>query len=284
MKLGVMMPILSSMSFGDALAYLSRLGVQAVEVGTGGYPGNVHLKGLEAAEIKSLLTKYDIEISALACHGNPVHPKPAVAQQFHDDFMHTLEMAKMLGVGTIVTFSGCPGGCPSSTTPNWVSYARPAEWAEILDYQWNDVLIPYWKKAANKAEEHGIKVALEPHPNHCVHNHKTLLRLRDATGEVIGANFDPSHMVWQGIDPIWAIGELSGNIYHFHAKDIRVHKCGAWEFCSMGTGLSEHTWREMLKALKGAGYDGAISIEHSDAALPALEGLEKAITFVKQVI
>ncbi|MCL2854458.1 MAG: sugar phosphate isomerase/epimerase [Defluviitaleaceae bacterium] len=309
MKLGVMNPVLYPMDLENALKYLSGLGVQAIEIGTGGYPKNLHLnpkdyfaKPTKVSELKGMLAKYDMQISAVACHGNPVHPNKDMARHFHNDFIDTLKVAQMLGVGTVVTFSGCPGGCPASATPNWVTYTRPDEWAEILYYQWNDVLIPYWIKVAETAKQYGVtKIALEMHPNHCVYNPETLLRLRDAAGDAIGANFDPSHLFWQGIDPAAAIKYLGKAIYHFHAKDIKVYKDNckingvldnkshnrlkerSWMFCTVGDGNDAEIWRGILDALHAAGYGGTISIEHSDQLLPPLEGLEKAITFLKQM-
>ena len=83
------------------------------------------------------------------------------------------------------------------------------------------MLIPYWKKTAEFARNHGVtKIAFEMHPGFCVYNPETILRIREAVGETIGANFDPSHLIWQGIDPVAAIRALEGAIYHFHAKDM----------------------------------------------------------------
>jgi len=312
MKLGVMNPVLYTMPLSEALRYLSGLGVQAIEMGSGGYPGKAHFDPAEylaspakVSELKSLLERYGIEIAAFACHGNAVHPNTDIARRFHNDFADTLKVAELFEVDRIVTFSGCPGGCPAATTPNWVTYTRPAEWAAILDYQWNDVLLPYWTQAAEMARHHGIdKIALEMHPNHCVYNPETLLRLRDAIGGTIGANFDPSHLIWQGIEPTAAIAHLGEQraIYHFHAKDLRfyeeIRKINgvldtkdhavlterSWLFCTVGDGNDYQIWKQMLDALVAVGYDGVISIEHSDALLPPFVGLERAIAFLKQIL
>jgi len=310
MKLGVMNPVLYTMPLDEALQYLSRLGVQAIEMGSGGYPGKAHFNPAEylanpakVGELKGLLDKHGIEIAAFACHGNPVHPNKDTARQFHSDFADTLKVAELFEVNTVVTFSGCPGGCPAATTPNWVTYTRPAEWAAILDYQWNDVLLPYWTQAAEMARRHGVgKIALEMHPNHNVYNPETLLRLRNAVGDTIGANFDPSHLIWQGIEPTAAIAHLNGAIYHFHAKDLRFYEKNnkingvldtkdharlderSWLFCTVGNGNDYQIWKQMLDALAAVGYDGVISIEHSDALMPPLVGLERAIAFLQRIL
>ena len=230
MKLGVLTVPLQNLPAEEAFAYLSGLGVQAVELGTGGYTNGNHLPldvylndDAKIEEYKQLLDTYHLEIAALSCHGNPVHPDKAVAENYHRVFVDTCRMAQKLGVETVVTFSGCPGDCPESRRPNWVTCAWPSDYSEILEWQWNEVLIPYWKEAARIAASFGVKkIAFEMHPGFCVYNPATRLRLRAAVGNIIGANLDPSHLIWQGIDPVAAIRELKGAIYHFHAKDTKI--------------------------------------------------------------
>ncbi len=230
MKLSVFTVPYSSLSLEETLKKLSAMGVQAVELGAGGYPGNAHLNAKElladdekAQAVKALTKKYNIEIAAISCHGNPVHPDKTIAKDFHDQFIDAVLLAEKLGVQTVITFSGCPGDSEGSKYPNWVTCPWPDDFGTILDYQWNEVLIPYWKDTVEFAKQHNVhKIALEMHPGFCVYNPETLLRLRDAVGDVIGANFDPSHLFWQGINPVSAIKALKGAIYHFHAKDTKI--------------------------------------------------------------
>ncbi|MBQ3224045.1 MAG: sugar phosphate isomerase/epimerase, partial [Clostridia bacterium] len=232
MKLSVFAVLLQDKSFDEACKYLSEAGVQAVEIGCGGFPGKAHCNPEEFLahpekidEMLATLKKYNLEIAALSTHGNAVHPDKAVAKQFHDDFTNAVLLAEKMGVTRIVTFSGCPGGSPEDKTPNWVTCPWPDDFTAILDYQWNEVLIPYWKKTAAFAAEHGItQIAFEMHPGFCVYNPETLLKIRAAVGDIIGANFDPSHLIWQGIEPVAAIRYLQGAIYHFHAKDTKIDK------------------------------------------------------------
>ena len=310
MKLSVLTVPLQALSAEEAFKYLSSLGVEQVELGTGGYTNRNHcnpevlLKDEnKIEELKNLLNKYNLTISALSCHGNPVHPNKKIAEDYHKAFVDTCELAAKLGVETVVTFSGCPGDCAESKRPNWVTCAWPTEYGETLNYQWNEVLIPYWKEAVKIAESYGVKhIALEMHPGFCVYNPATLLRLREAVGDMIGANFDPSHLIWQGMDPCTAIGELKGAIYHFHAKDtfvdpINKAKNGvldtqslgglsdrSWLFRTVGYGTSEKNWKDIFSKLKMIGYDGAISIEHEDGLMSVKEGLEKAVEFVDKLI
>lgn len=310
MKLGVMNPVLYSMPLEKAAEYLNSLGVGAIEIGVGGYPGKNHvdagdyLKNPEKiAALKELLAKNSLEISALSCHGNPVHPNRETAKAFHDDFVDALLLAEKLGVDTVVGFSGCPGDSEGSVRPNWVTCAWPEDYLDILKYQWEDVLIPYWKKTAALAQEHGVKkIAFEMHPGFCVYNPASLLRLRGAVGDIIGANFDPSHLIWQGIKPAEAIKALKGAIHHFHAKDTRVDwantsvngvldtgsyrdlSARSWTFRTVGYGSDYAEWKDMISALKMTGYDGVVSIEHEDPLMSPKEGLEKAVTFLKEII
>ncbi len=290
---------------------LEELGVEAIEIGSGGYPGKAHANPEELladadklAAFKATLAKHSgIEVAALATHGNCVHPNKEIAAQFEADFRNTVLLAEKIGVDTIITFSGCPGDQPNAKYPNWVTCAWPEDYLAILDYQWNEVLIPYWKEAVKFANAHGVtKIALEMHPGFCVYNPETLLKLRRAVGETIGANFDPSHLIWQGIEPVAAIRELAGAIYHVHAKDTRVDKYNtakngvldtkhysdelhrAWVFRTVGYGNDAQYWKDLVSALRLCGYDKVLSIEHEDSFMTIDEGLEKAVRFLKDVM
>ena len=310
MKLGVFNPVLAGMTFEEAMKYLADSGVQAVEIGAGGFPGKAHcdpavlLNDEEKFEhFKKVLKDNNLEIAALSTHGNPVHPDPEIAKKFRDDFAGTVLLAEKLGVKRIIGFSGCPGGSPEDKTPNWVTCAWPDDFPKILDYQWNEVLIPYWREATAFAAAHGIeKIALEMHPGFCVYNPETLMRLRDAVGPLIGANFDPSHLFWQGIDPVAAIRYLGDAIYFFHAKDTKIDPINstangvldtkpygdeinrAWIFRSVGYGHAHQVWKDMMSNLRMVGYDGCISIEHEDSLMTPAEGLSKAIAMLKDVM
>lgn len=310
MKLSVLTVPLYDRNLEEALKTLSELGVQQVELGAGGYPGNTHLNPAELLnnpqkqeELHNLLKKYNMEISAISCHANPVHPQKDVAETANKEIEDAILLAEQLKVDTIVTFSGCPGDSDGSKYPNWVTCPWPEDFIHILNYQWEEKLIPYWKKACAFANAHGVhKIALEMHPGFCVYNPETLLKLRAAVGETIGANFDPSHLYWQGIEPTAAIKALKGAIYHFHAKDTAIDQRNtdvngvldtkhygniperSWVFRTIGYGHDLKTWKDIISTLKFVGYDGAISIEHEDGLMSITEGLTKAITLLKDVI
>ena len=239
----------------------------------------------------------------LSCHGNMVHPDKKIADGFISDFKNAVLLAEKLGIDTVVTFSGCPGDHPGAKYPNWVTCPWPDDFLAVLKYQWDEVLIPFWQDMVKFTRAHGVtKIAFEMHPGFCVYNPETLLKLRKAVGPDIGANFDPSHLVWQGMDPVAAIRELRGCIYHFHAKDTKIDEYNkarngvldtkhygdeanrSWVFRSVGYGMPEPVWRGMMSELVLAGYEGSISIEHEDSLMAPEEGLEKAVALLKGVI
>lgn len=308
MQLSVVNGVFGGMTLDESLKFLSEHGVKQLELGVGGYPGTVHADAKklihDEAGRKALVDtfkKYDATISAIAVHGNCVHPDKQIAQSFQTDFEAACILAGQLGVKRIVTFSGCPGSDEAAQQPSWVTCAWPSEYLDVLDYQWNKVLIPYWKTAVEFASKHGVeKIALEMHPGFCVYNPETLLKLRAAVGPVIGANLDPSHLIWQGMNIIDVIYTLGDAIYYFHAKDTElndrnIRKNGvldtkhygdlqnrSWVFRTMGYGTDN--WKQIFSALKIVGYNDSISIEHEDALMEPLEGLEKAIEYLNGVI
>ena len=218
MKLGVLTNVVGNMPLEDALKYFKSMGIQMVEIGCGGYPGKDHcdpevLLHDEAKyqEFCDTIKKYDMEVSAFSCHGNPIHPNKELAAAYDKDMRNAVLMAEKYGLHQINCFSGCPGDCETSQYPNWVVCAWPDDFGKILEYQWK-ILVDYWKNFVAFAKEHGVnKIALEMHQGFCVYNTETLLKLREAVGPEIGANFDPSHLIWQGMDPVAVIRELGGD-------------------------------------------------------------------------
>jgi len=299
-KLGVFTVVFGDLPLTAALDRVVALGLEAVEIGTGNYPGDAH----NVAELKREVEARGLEISALSCHGNPLHPDAELAKRSHETFRRTLELANELGVGTVIGFSGCPGDGPTAAQPNWVTCAWPPEYLDVLEWQWTERAIPYWTEEARVAREAGVRVALEPHPGFLVYNPETALRLREAAVPEIGVNFDPSHFVWQGIDPLLAIRELgnAGAIFHVHAKDVYVDPHNrarngvldtkhysrfgerSWSFRSVGYGQGEKFWRDFVSALRMVGYDGVLSIEHEDGMASVEEGLSKAVEVLRAVV
>ena len=309
MKLGVLTCMFGDKSLEDTLKYLAPLGVQMVELGSGGVVGKAHCNPEELlaspqklTEFKDTLKRYNIEISGLSCHENLLHPNKGLADKFYTDLKETILLAEKLGIKCVMNFAGCPGDGPNATYPNWVVQPWPDDFEKLLHWQWEDVVIPFWTKAANYAEDHGVKICIEQHPGFVVYNPETMLKLRNACGNAIGCNFDPSNLFWQDIDIPTAIRELGDCIYHFHGKDSAVllqnvrkngrldaknysnEKDRSWLFRTIGYAHDAQVWKDIMSELVRVGYDHVISIEHEDTLMTATEGLEKAIEFLKTVM
>ena len=308
MRIGVFTPLLSKLPLSAVLKKLAELHIDTVELATGNYVGDAHCKlsmlenSSTLTEFKKILADHGVRISALSCHGNALHPDKAFAQQNREVSRNTILLAEKLGVPTMVDFSGCPGDSPNSTAPNWVTCPWPPDYRKVLDWQWNDVVAPYWVEHAKFAADHGVRIAVEMHPGFVVYNPETMLRLRAIAGENVGCNFDPSHLFWQNIDPIGAVRVLADSIFHVHAKDTQLYPTNlvragvldtkpyteerdrSWIFRTCGYGHGAEWWSELLSTLRMFGYDSVISIEHEDSILSPGEGLTKAANFLNSIV
>jgi sugar phosphate isomerase/epimerase len=314
MKIGIFTALFGDKSLDETLDIVTSEGIEAIELGAGAYPGSAHIDvaDLLASESsrQTLLKKVEakgLEITALSVHGNPIHPVKAIADDHHKAFRDAVKLASLLGVKNVNGFSGCPGDGPNAVNPNWVTCAWPDEFRDILEYQWSQVVIPYWTEQAAYLKEHGVRFCIEMHPGFVCFSNDTLLKLRHgvgANGDAIGANFDPSHLWWQGIDPIAAIRELGaeGALYHVHAKDTRIDPYNSgrngnldtksygdilnrsWVFRSCGYGHGVEWWKDFVSNLRMVGYDHVLSIEHEDGLMSSMEGLRKALDTLKQAV
>jgi len=307
-RVGVFTALLAQMPLDGVLAKLKGYGVTTVELGTGNYPGDphCHLSMLQdraaLKEFKSKLDDNGFSISALSCHGNPLHPDPAKAKHDQDVNKQTILLAEKLGVPVVIDFSGCPGDSDKAKYPNWVTCPWPPDYLDVLAWQWDKKVTPYWTKRAKFAEDHGVKIAIEMHPGFVAYSPETMLRLRKIAGKAIGCNYDPSHMFWQNIDPIAAIRVLGDSIFHVHAKDTQIYdrnlpltgvldtkpytdeRNRAWIFRTCGYGHGAEWWKEFISTLRMYGYDYVLSVEHEDSLLSPEEGLRKAIGFLDGIV
>ncbi|MGC1871843.1 MAG: sugar phosphate isomerase/epimerase [Acidobacteriaceae bacterium] len=308
MRVGVFTPLLSQLPLKDVLAKLKTLDISTVELGTGNYPGDAHCKlsmlqdSRQLSEFQRMLADQGCSISALSCHGNALHPNPARANEARETSRNTILLAEKLGVPVVVDFSGCPGDSPQSTAPNWVTCPWPPDYLDVLDWQWNEVVTPYWIEHGKFAAQHNVKIAIEMHPGFVVYSPETLLRLRAIAGPAVGCNYDPSHMFWQRIDPIAAIRILGDAIFHVHAKDTQLYPANlprtgvldtkpytdernrGWIFRTCGYGHGAEWWKEFVSTLRMFGYDGVLSIEHEDSLMSPEEGLTKAAQFLHELV
>lgn len=311
MKLCFVTDGLSKMPFEEMLDHAAAVGFESLEVPCGNWSAAPHLDldGMLASAGKrrafmDALSARGLALEALNCSGNQLAPNEE--GKAHQAVVEkTFQLAELLGVEKIVMMSGCPGGAPGDTTPNWVTTSWPPITTKILEWQWNEVAIPYWSKTAEQAKAHGIKrIALENHGAQLVYNPETLIRLRDGVGsDVIGLNFDPSHLMWMGGDPILALYKLGvGRIYHIHAKDVRIERRfhgedGAldtktidkfaertWNYVALGHGHDVRWWKEFFSVLSMLGYDGAVSMEMEDLTMTQLTAVKKSMAVLKEAI
>jgi len=308
MKIGIFTALFHDRPFEEALDIIAAAGIQAVELGAGAYPGSRHLDDFGGVEtlikdagarqkLRKAIESRGLTLDSLSVHGNALHPNKTIAEDHHNVFQNAVLLAEKLELTVVNGFSGCPGDGPRAKNPNWVTCPWPDEYRDILDYQWKKVAIPYWKKQNKFLKDHRIKFAIEAHPGFLVYNPETILKLRNAAGSQIGANFDPSHFWWQGIDPIAAVRALgaAGAIFHVHAKDTRIDPLNSavngnldtksysdilgrsWSFRAVGYGHSLTWWKDFISNLRMIGYDDVLSIEHEDGLMSAPEGLKKAM-------
>lgn len=308
MKVGVFTPLLSGVPLAGVLDKLAAMGISTVELGTGNYPGDAHCPVTLLDEphqlrvFQQLLADHGTAISALSCHGNALHPDPYRAKHDRDISQRTILLAEKLGVKTVVDFSGCPGDGPRAAQPNWVTCPWPPDYLEVLRWQWEEVVAPYWREHGKFAADHGVRIAIEMHPGFVVYSPETLLKLRAIAGASVGANLDPSHLFWQGIDPIAAVRVLGDAIFYVHAKDTQMYPANlprtgvldtkpyteergrGWMFRTVGYGHGAEWWKEFVSTLRMYGYDDVLSIEHEDSLLSAEEGLRKAAEFLNGIV
>jgi sugar phosphate isomerase/epimerase len=289
MKIGMNTDGFASVGLDECLSKAAALGMECVEFGVGGWSTAPHLAidellshSLARDRLMGKLREHNLEISALNCSGNQLHPG-AIGSNDTDLAYKTVELASLLGIGRIVMMSGLPGAS-GDNHPNWITSSWPLEAIEILEWQWRERVIPWWKSFAPTAEAKGIRVCVEQHGRQVVYNTESFFRLRDVVGPTVGVNFDPSHLLWMGGDPASAIRALGDCIYHVHGKDSRIEPAAKvnglldtkhvtpvrnrfWNFVSLGHGSSVRAWLDIVRTLREVGYDDVISIENEDYSL-----------------
>lgn len=308
MRLGVCTSVYADLPLEAACAKFSEYNIKNLEIFSGTDNSHLNIGKLlkdskEREKVRDILETYDMTIGSLNAAGNPLHPDKQIREKSRQGFSNTVRLAEKMGIHTITVFSGTPGGKAEDLSPNWITCPWPGEYLDMLKYQWEDVLIPYWKEAARYAGDFGVnRIAFEMHPGFCIYNPETLLRLRGAVGSSIGTNLDPSHLLWQGMDIRDVIEELKECIFSVHAKDVFVNKRQirkngvndakhysqmqerSWTFRTVGYGTGEEFWKNFISALRMNGYDGAVNIEHEDMLMSREEGLAKAAAFLDEIL
>lgn len=309
MKLGFLTDGVSSMTLPQVLEFAVGLGVDGIELATGNWSSAPHVdlaallgSAAERGRLARSLESHGLSLSALNANGNQLHPVEGAA---HDRVVRgTIDLAAELGVPTVVLMSGLPGA-RGDRWPNWITTSWPPEAGEILAYQWEEAALPYWEDLAALARRREVRLAVEMHGRQLVYNPASFRRLRDAVGDdVVGANLDPSHLMWQGCDILAVVEELGADIAHVHAKDVRIERrrsdvngvldplapaearTRSWNYVTLGQGQAGGPvfWRDFTYALRAAGYTGALSIEHEDVLVSGEEGIRHAVEILAPTI
>src|SRR5512132_2924750 len=320
MKLGAYTACLHDKPVAEALQTLRELGLDSAEINSGGFLPPVHLpvddiRASQGAREKylGLFSSAGVTLTALNCNGNPLDPNPAVGPLHAKDVRDSIELAALLGVRRVVTMSGLPGSDPGARYPSWTVEPWHSVYLDARDYQWNEVGIPFWKDIQARAADADVKVCIEMHPHNLVYNPGTMERLATEIGSThVGAEMDPSHLFWQGIDPVYAVKDLGELVVNAAAKDTRINEAAkvngvlddrftriaegepgylplgggtplsgwptnsSWDFVAVGRGHDVQWWTEFLRALHDVDPDMPVNIEHEDQELDQMEGLRFA--------
>jgi sugar phosphate isomerase/epimerase len=320
MKLGAYTACLHDRSLVDTLKILGDMGLTSAEINAGGFVPAPHLpiddllaSAGARADYLGQFEQAGVELTGLNVNGNPLNPDPQVGPQHAADLRRAIEVAALLGVRRVVTMSGLPAGEPGGTVANWVVNPWDSQYLDVLDHQWRDVAVPFWKDIDARARAADVRICIEMHPHNLVFNPATLERLVDRVGAThVGAEMDPSHLFWQGIDPVAAVQHLGGLVFHAAAKDTRINADNvrlhgvlddrftrtpadrnpiglggrntlnqwpshpSWEFVAVGRGHGPEFWVPFLRALAAVDPDMAVNIEHEDVEFDQIEGLRLA--------
>ena len=306
MKIGLVSDSLSHLCFDELLKTSAELGLDYLEFATGNWSGAPHINlddlldnPARMREFQAKIKDHGLAISALNANGNQLHPAPS-GQAEANVVDKTIELASRMDIERVNLMSGLPGA-PGDLHPNWIISAWPPETGQILQWQWEEKVIPYWQQLVKTANGRGIsKLCLEMHGGQVVYNAQSFKRLRGEVGKTVGLNFAPSHLLWMGADPLAVIRELGDCIYHVHAKDtwINPQACAqnsrletlnhsqvserSWSYVTLGYGQSELWWRQFCYELRLAGYDDVLSIEHEDMNLSRYEGVKKSVELLQR--
>jgi sugar phosphate isomerase/epimerase len=309
MELGLVIDPRLDCDWEDALDLAVRHGITHVEPCGGGHVPKAYVDPVALAEDDDKLAEFAVSISsrelriaALGCYGNPIHPDDERARAAHEDFVAMCGVASKLEVNRITVISGVPAGGPADRAPNWIIPSVYADLEQAYRWQWEERLIPYWREACSVAAAHEVTICMEPIGGFMVYNGQTFLRLREACGEVLCANVDPSHLWWMGIDPLVFVEQLQGAIGYVHAKDVsldprRVARDGVaaacryddwdartWTYRAIGYGHPEPFWKDFFTTLRRAGYDDVVSIEIEESFMSQREALEKSVEMVRRAL
>jgi sugar phosphate isomerase/epimerase len=305
LKVGLFTYSVEGIPFDEVLGLAQESGIEAVELGVGGGSPS---PGLDAemlltdsarrAHVQDSVAGHGMVISALNASCNPLHPNLERRTRNLDFLKTAIRLGAKMGVTRVITSAGCPGESERSLHPAFVVESEGSD--EVLEWQWKEVAEPIWKEIGSYATEHGVRICIEILPGRLAYNTDSFLRLRNLVGEAVGANFDPSHLIWQGMDPNVVARELTGCIYHAHAKDTVINpremsrngmietredrSSRSWSFCTVGDGHDAVYWRSVVISMQAAGYDDVWSIEHEDSTLDERSAIRRNASFIRGLL
>ena len=215
-----------------------------------------------------------------------------VRQRAAEELKLTAKVARMMGVETVVGFTG------SKIWP-YVAMFPPVP-AEVIDAGYQD-FADRWNPILDVFDGEGVRFAHEVHPSEVAYDYWSTVRALEAIDHraAFGLNWDPSHMMWQAIDPVGFIVDFADRIYHVDCKDTRLRPANGragvlgshlawgdprrgWDFVSTGHG--DVPWEDAFRALNSIGYAGPISVEWEDAGMDRLHGAQEAVAFVRSML
>lgn len=290
MKLGFLSACLAQVSLDDLVPWAATQGFGALELAAwppmpeGYQPRHIQAERFaeeDADHVTALFAEHGLTLSSLACYENNLHPDPETRAHFHQHLRHVIDAAALLDVDLVGTFVG---GFPATPERNL------QEAGEIF------------RGLMQYADDRGVRLMIENCPmenwvqfglpgNYAFSPELWEALFNEVPSDNFGLNLDPSHLHWLGIDPLRAVRDFAGRIFHAHAKDTEILNDGTYRYSILSQQLGDNPWRSgwwryrlpgkgeidwqaFIAALQEADYDEVLSIEHED---PEYEGSEGEI-------
>jgi sugar phosphate isomerase/epimerase len=303
MRIGLFTDGLRHLPRREAFAWCVAHGITDVEMSVGTWGARTHLDLAallaDTGQREALQRDLDaagLRFSAVNAAGNPLHPDPVARAAAQSALQGAIELADRLGIDRVVTMAGCPGGRSGGPIGVFGLWATSNDDESLWAWQLEAEVGPYWRELSDRtaATAPDVRICLELHPGVSVYSVDTYRALRSYTHDNVWVNLDPSHFWWQGADPVRVVQELAGVIGWAHGKDTTLHPdriavrgvldhtfppdpaTSSWHFSAVGDGHDLATWRTLIAALRHAGHDGVISIEHEDPGLTPQECIARS--------
>lgn len=312
MRIGVYSDSLPKLDRRQLLAWCAERGIEDVELGVGAWGpwprphldlATIGERG-ERERLRGELREFGVRLAAVNAAGNILHPDKAKREDAQRRLEAAIDLAKALKVDRVVTMSGCPAGPSGGSIGVFPCWATSSDDEKLFYWQMENEVGPFWREMSKRLarEAPALRICLELHPGVTVFSSKGFEALAAHVGSNIGLNMDPSHFWWQGIDPVEVVKTLGDRIFYAHGKDTllypeRIRRDGVlhfappndperapWHFAPVGEGHDDQTWAALFNALKQAGYDGVVSIEHEDPRYDGEEGTERSLKGLRRVL